>query len=458
MPTPLKPNPTKATKNPMNPNSPKTMQYPSKSPLAIAVAAALMLSTSVCFAQASPSPEATDPVKLELMHGFPPPPEKIVRLATVLKFPNGRWAFHHMRELGPTVQVWRGDENPSIVRETSQKIDALGFEDDKGGKITLADWQRTTFTDGLLVLHKGAIVLQTHYSGMAPHQPHSLWSMSKSFTGLLATMLIKEGVIDPDALVTKYLPELKHSAWADATVQQTLDMTTGVAYKEDFRDPRSGIFQYLHAAGLLPASPTYSGPRSIPDLLVTLKKEGEHGAGFKYKTVDTEVLGWLLQRVTGKSYAALLSERLWSRIGAQDDAYVWVDPIGTQITSVGFSATLRDLGRVGEILRTAGRSNGRQVVAESVIAEIRRGADIEKFKANGQAMRAGYSYHNQWWISHDRDGTYEMKGLNGQHMHINPAAELVIIKLSSHPAGDTSVTHNLDRRAFAAIAAALRTH
>jgi CubicO group peptidase (beta-lactamase class C family) len=117
----------------------------------------------------------------------------------------------------------------------------------------------------------------------------------------------------------------------------------------------------------------------------------------------------------------------------------------------------RDLGRLGETLRTAGRSGGRQVIAESVIAEIRKGADAEKFKANWQAMRAGYSYHNQWWIPHDRDGTFEMKGLFGQHMHISPAAELVIIiKLSTHPAGDTSSTHDIDRRAFAAIAAAVR--
>ena len=431
-----------------------------KSPLAVAVATALILSASAVLAQAPPlpAPEATDPVKLEIMKGFPPAAEKTVKLASVLKFPNGRWAFHHMRELGPTAQVWRGDQKPSVLRDAPRDMDSLGFEDDKGGKTSLADWQRATFTDGLLVLHKGQVVYQKHYSGMAAHQPHSLWSMSKSFTGLLATMLIKEGVIDPNALVTKYLPELKDSAWADATVQQTLDMTTGVAYSENFRDPSSGIFQYLHAAGLLPAPPAYTGPRTIPELLVTIKKEGEHGAGFKYKTVDTEVMGWLLQRVTGKTYAALLSDRIWSRIGAQDDAYVWADPIGTQITSVGFSATLRDLARVGETMRLAGRYNGRQVVAEGVIAEIRKGGDSEKFKANGQAMRAGYSYHNQWWVPHDRDGTFEMKGLNGQHMHINPAAELVIVKLSSHPVGDTSFTHNADRHAFAAIAAALRAH
>jgi CubicO group peptidase (beta-lactamase class C family) len=427
---------------------------------AVVVASALILSASAVLAQAPPlpAPEATDPVKLELMKGFPPAPEKTVKLSSVLRFPNGRWAFHHMRELGPTVQVWRGDEQPSVLREAPRDLSSLGFEDDKGGRTSLIDWQRDTFTDGLLVLHKGQVVYQKHYSGMAAHQPHALWSMSKSFTGLLATMLINEGAIESSALVTKYLPELKDSAWADATVQQTLDMTTGVAYSENFRDPSSGIFQYLHAAGLLPAPPAYTGPRTIPELLVTIKKEGKHGAGFKYKTVDTEVIGWLLQRVTGKSYAALLSERLWSRIGAQDDAYVWADPIGTQITSVGFSATLRDLARVGETMRLAGRYNGRQIVAEGVISEIRKGGDSEKFKANGQAMRAGYSYHNQWWVPHDRDGTFEMKGLNGQHMHINPGAELVIVKLSSHPVGDTSFTHDADRHAFAAIAAALRSH
>lgn len=425
-----------------------------------AIAAALILNASVALAQAPQPlpPEATDPVKLELMKGFPPPPDKIVKLSSVLKFPNGRWAFHHMRELGPTAQVWRGDEKPSVLRDMSREMDTLKFEDDKGVGISLADWQRTTYTDGLLVLHKGAVVMQKYHSGMRAQQPHSLWSMSKSFTGLLATMMIKDGLIDPNALVTKYLPELKDSAWADATVQQTLDMTTGVAYNENFRDPSSGIFQYLHAAGLLPAPPTYTGPRTIPDLLVTLKKEGEHGAAFKYKSVDTEVLGWLLQRVTGKSYSTLLSERLWAPMGAQDDGYVWVDPIGTQISSVGFSATMRDLGRLGETMRMAGRYNGRQVIAESVIGEIRKGADIEKFKSSGQTMRYGYSYHNQWWVPHDRDGTFEMKGLNGQHMHINPKAELVIIKLSSHPAGDTSVTHNVDRRAFAAIASALSAH
>lgn len=403
-----------------------------------------------------PPPEATDPVARGLMQGFPPPADKLVRLATVLQYPNARWAFHHLRELGPTAAIPRGPGRPSVLEAAPRDLGGLAFDDGQGGRTTLADWQRSTYTDGLLVLHRGRVVYEKTYVGMAATQPHALWSMSKSLTGLLATELIHEGVIDPAAPVVRYLPELQGTGWGDATVQQALDMTTGLQYSEDFADPASGLFQYLFAAGLVPAPPGYAGPRSVPDFLKTVKKAGEHGAGFQYKTVDTEVVGWLLQRVTGQPFATLLSERLWSRIGAEEDGYVWVDGTGTQLTSVGASASLRDLARLGEVLRLGGRQEGRQVVPAEVVAELRKGADREKFKAAGMPMRAGYSYHNHWWIPHDADGSFEAKGLNGQHLHINPAAELVIVKLSSHPVPNTAFTHGLDRQAFAAIATALR--
>ncbi|WP_298212626.1 serine hydrolase [Acidovorax sp.] len=414
---------------------------------------------SLAHAQAPqlPSPDATHPERTQLMQGFPPPPDKVVRLATVLKYPNARWAFHHLRELGPTTDIWRGDKGAlPLSQSTSLLQDGLAMADGKGGNTTLLDWQKRTYTDGLLVMHKGQVVYERYDMGMQRHQPHVLWSMSKSLTGLLATDLIREGVLDANASIASYLPELKDSAWGDATLQQTLDMTTSVKYTEDFTNPASGIFQYLIAAGLVPAPANYPGARSLAEFLPTQKKDGEHGQGFTYKTVDTEVVGWVMQRVTGKSFAQLMSERIWSRIGADEDGFVWADPSGGQSTSVGVSATLRDLGRLGEMLRQDGRVGGRQVVAPSTVAELRKGADPEKFKAANQPMRAGYSYHNHWWIPHDADGSYEAKGLNGQHIHINPKAELVIVKLSSHPIPNTAFTHGDDRAAFAAIAQAVR--
>jgi CubicO group peptidase (beta-lactamase class C family) len=403
-----------------------------------------------------PPPEKTDPVALGLMQGFPPAADKTVSFSNVLKFPNGRWAFHHMRELGSTVNVWRGEAVARPLKAELKDLGAISFSDDKEGQTTIADWQKNTFTDGLLVLHKGKIVYEKRYSGMRSEQPHSLWSVTKSFTGLLATMMIGEGKLDPNAKISQYLPELEASAWGDATLQQTLDMTTAVQYREVFTDPKSELFQYLIAGGLLPAPADYPGARTLPDYLKTVKKEGEHGFGFRYKSVDTEVVGWVLERVSGKSFSDLVSERIWQPIGAEQDGYVWAGPTGAQVTSIGLSVTLRDLGRFAEMLRQDGLVDGRQVVPKGAIDEIRKGGDREKFKAGKFEARNGYSYHNHWWVSHDADGSYEAKGLNHQHIHINPAAELVIVKLSSHPAGETIFTHVLDRNAFKAIAQAIR--
>lgn len=417
---------------------------------------AILLSSSSAIAQGGlPPPEATDPLTLGTMAGFPPLPEKRVVLGNVLQYPNARWAYHHMRELAPSKQVHRGAEAPTTLEEALVDLDAVRFDDGNGGETSIADWQRSTYTDALLVLHRGKIVYENYYVGMRPREPHSLWSLSKSIVGLLTTLLIEDGTIDGEATLAHYVPDLGGTAWGNATVQQTLDMTTAADYTEDFRDPKSGIFQYLFAANLIPPPADYPGPRTLYDHLVTVRGNGQHGAAFAYKTVDTEALGWVLRRASGKSLTALVEERIWSRIGAESNAYYLVDPIGTEIASVGFNATLRDLARFGEVLRNNGRHNGEQVIPAGVLAEIRGGADREKFKAAGQEARAGYSYHNQWWIPHDADGTFEAKGLGGQQLHVNPAAELVIVKFSSHPVGETVFTHRIDRAAFIGIAAAL---
>ena len=423
--------------------------------LAAGLLAILLSSTSVMSQGALPPPETTDPIKLGTMAGFPPPPDRQIVLGNVLQYPNARWAYHHMREIAPTRQVYRGADAPAVLAHAPAELDALRFNDGNGGEIDIAEWQRSTYTDALLVMHRGTVVYENYHVGMLPRQPHSLWSLSKSFVGLLATMLIEDGVVDRDAAVAHYVPELAGTAWGDATVQQTLDMTTSADYTEDFRDPKSGIFQYLFAANLIPPPPDYPGARRLYDYLASVRGSGGHGAAFAYKTVDTEVLGWVLRRASGKSLATLLEERIWSRIGAEADAYYLVDPIGTEIASIGFNATLRDLARFGEMLRNDGMVGGEEVIPAGVVAEIRKGGDRDKFKAAGQEARAGYSYHNQWWIPHDDDGAFEAKGLGGQQLHVNPAAGLVIVKFSSHPVGETLFTHRVDRAAFAAIATAL---
>ena len=407
--------------------------------------------------QKLPPPESTDPVKLGLMAGFPPPPEKqITSTNFYFKYPNIRWAFHHLRELRPTSNIWRGKDAPSRLKCSPMDLGLIAFEDNKGKRTTIDEWQKNTYTDAMIVLHRGKIVYERYYAGMRPEQPHILWSVTKSFTGLLATQLSYEGLIDPSALVTKYVPELAGTAWEDATVQQTLDMTTGVAYREIYTDPKSEVYQYAYACGILPPPPNYTGAMAVTEFLKTLKKEGEHGVKYQYRTVNSEVLGWILRRVTGKSFAELMSERIWQPMGAEQDAYVWVDAQGAELMGAGLNVTLRDLARAGEMLHRGGLYNGRQILAAETVSEIRKGGDIEKFKGAYKDCREGYSYHNQWWISHNADGAYECKGIHGQFLHINPAAQLVIAKFSSHPVAGNCFTDPFNAKAFAAIADALR--
>jgi hypothetical protein len=403
-----------------------------------------------------PPPEAVSLERLNYMSSFPPVGEQLVDQSNRTKYPQLRWVLQHTRELLATRNIRRGNGAVSALPSAPRDLDALVFTDDKGRDITVSQWLTQTYTDAIVVMHRGRIVYERYLNQMRPQTPHLLFSVTKSFTGLLAAQLAHEGRIDPDAPVTRYVPELADSAWGDMTVRHVMDMTGAVRYREVYTDPSTEVFPYLYASLMLPPPPSYTGPRNIYDFLKTLKKEGEHGAGFVYRTVHSEVLGWIVSRVTGQHFADLLSERVWSRLGAEEDAYVMIDPVGTPLQGAGLNATARDLARFGEMLRRGGEFNGQRIFDKAVIDDLRRGGDREKFKTSGMAFRAGYSYHNQWWILHDADGSFEASGVHGQMVHINPAAEMVVVKLSSHPVAGAGFTHPLTLKAWAALAQAVR--
>ena len=391
------------------------------------------------------------------MKSFPPEGPQRVDLSNSYKYPQLRWTMQHLRELAPTHNIRRGQTPVSALPADPRPLGQVVFEDDKGQRLTIDDWAKSTYTDALVVLHKGRVVYERYDNQMKPSSPHLLFSVTKSFTGLLAAQLVHQGKIDPEAPVTQYVPELAGSAWGDMKVHHVLDMTGGVRFREDYNDPSSDVYRYAMAGGLLPRPPGYQGPATIYDFLKTLPKEGEHGEGFVYRTVNSEVLGWIVSRATGRHWADLMSENLWQKMGMEEDAYVMVDSAGTPLQGAGLNATARDLARVGEMLRLGGSFNGQRIFDKTVIDDIARGGDREKFKFKGlQAARPGYSYHDQWWILHNADGAYEAAGIHGQFIHINPAAEMVVVKLSSHPVPGAAFTHATTLKAWAALANAVR--
>ena len=386
----------------------------------------------------------SDPRTLGWMQGHPPPADKIVRLAdgTHYQFPQSRWGFSHFRELMPTRAIERGGVVTELPLALRDDLDRVGFETLIGAqRMTLAQSLGANFTDGIVVLHRGRIVFERYFGAAQPHRPHIAFSVTKSFVGLLGAMLVHEGLLDEQAPVSHHVPELAGSAFGDASIRQLLDMTTGLDYSENYADPTAHVHAHVRAGSTLPREPGYTGPRSFYEFLQTVRPQGQHGQGFSYKTVNTDALGWVIRRATGRGLSELLSERIWQPLGAEHDAYITLDSQGTEFAGGGLNTTLRDLARFGDMMRQGGRvvahpaghPAGRQIVPEAVVADIQRGADPAHFAQAGYALLPGWSYRNMWWVTHNAHGAYMARGVHGQMVYVDPTAEMVIARYASHP-------------------------
>jgi CubicO group peptidase (beta-lactamase class C family) len=399
----------------------------------------------------------SDPETLGWMRGSPPPPERRVRYAddTFLQFPQNRWALSHFRELVPTVTVWRGAEPcsglPPAPGPGASAIDSLAFHDLDGKPRNWADSLVDTYTDGMVILHRGRLVYERYLGALTARRPHACFSITKSYAATLAATLIAEGVLDEHQTVPHYLPDMTRTAYGDASLRAVLDMLIGVDYSELYTDPAAHVWAYSRAGGLRPRPAGYRGPDGFHEYLLTLRKEGEHGQTFAYKTVNTEVLCWVMERATGVPFAELLSQRLWSQLGCEEDGYVSVDPLGVAMGGGGLCATTRDLARFGELMRCDGARGSRQVIPAAVVANVRRGADPAKFAKAGYTLLGGYSYRDMWWVTHNEHGAFEARGIHGQRLYVAPGAELVVARHASHPVASSAANDPISIPALIAL-------
>ncbi len=403
-----------------------------------------------------PGGQASDPLAMGWMQGTPPPVDKRVRFEddTSLGFPQSRWTLSHMRELVPTVNVWRGSGRSSdlgVVNGAAAAVDALQFKDMSGQSRVWADTLADTYTDGIVVLHKGKRVYERYAGALQAQTPHACFSVTKSYAATLAATLVHEGVLDDNKLIPFYLPEMANTAYADATLRQVMDMQIGVLYSELYSDPNAQIWDYARAGGFRTRAHDYKGPGNFYEFLMQLKKEGDHGQAFAYKTVNTELMCWIMKRVTGVGLAQMLSDRIWSRIGCEEDGYVTVDSIGVAFGGGGLCASLRDIARFGELMRCQGAWGGQQVIPSAVVADIARGADPAKFAKAGYTLLPGYSYRNMWWVTHNELGAFEARGIHGQRIYVAPKAEMVIARFASHPIAASAANDPITLPGFAAL-------
>ncbi len=238
---------------------------------------------------------SSDPATLQWMVGSPPPADKLIQFAdgSAFRFPRTRWSYSNIRRLVPTSVVPRGHAAvATLPRAERTDLDAITFQPTGGND--LMTWEQSlaaNFTDGILVLHRGHVVYERYFGVLDAATQHLAFSVTKSFVATIAGILAVEGALDDRATVASYLPELKHSGFADATIAQLLDMTTGVKYTEDYVDDKAGIWALARAGNFRPRPADYQGPGSFYEYLQTVQKDYGHGRAVRVQDSEHRRVG-----------------------------------------------------------------------------------------------------------------------------------------------------------------------
>jgi CubicO group peptidase (beta-lactamase class C family) len=392
------------------------------------------------------------------MSGFPPPEEARVTLSNWQEPGSVRWAFRHMREIIPT-QVIPAAVGPATPLPTGGGLDLgdIPVTTLAGTESTVEDVIDQTSTDALLVLHRGSLLTERYYDGTTEATPHLLMSVSKSIVGCVAGILVQRGLLDPDSFVSTYVPEVAASGYGDATVRQLLDMRTGVRFRETYDVLDAEVRVMERSMGWRPR--LEGDPVGAYAYLATLGRDQPHGGAFTYRSADTDMLGWVCERAADTRMADLVSTLLWQPMGAELDAEITCDSVGSGIHDGGISAVPRDLARFGQLLLDGGVTDGREVVPASWLADAwDRPDDVRAAFAasdNEEVLPGGW-YRNQFWfVPQNGWNALVCLGIHGQMVYVNRETGLVAVKVSSWPTPQHTSSLVDTLRAFGAIGATL---
>jgi hypothetical protein len=391
----------------------------------------------------------------ELMAGFPPAPDSQVTLANWQDPPFNRWAFRHVRELIPSQLIPAGLPGPLPIGPVPLGNPLVWRLD--GSATTVQDVIAGTFTDAFVVLHDGQVVAERYYAGMTVGTLHLLMSVSKSVVGCVAGILAEQGRLDLRAPVTAYVPEVGFSGYAGATIRDLLDMRTGVGFRETYTALDAEVRVMERSMGWRPARP--GDPPGAYPYLATLGSAGPHGGEFTYRSADSDMLGWVCERASGLRMADLISALIWQPIGAERDAEITCDPLGSAIHDGGISAAARDLARFGQLLVDDGCSQGRPVVPQAWLADARSpepGVREAFAVTDNEFVLPGGWYRSQFWVLPETGGPVLVcLGIHGQLIYADRAARTVVVKLSSWPDAQNTAYLLDTLRACGAVAASL---
>ena len=340
------------------------------------------------------------------------------------KTPFSKWAFHHVREIVPTANI----ENKSGL------VNNLRLNIQKFSDLNLDKVMEETETDALVIAKDDTILFEKYNNGMSENSPHILFSVSKSILGLIVGALIESKTLKESDLIIRFIPELKMTAYSDATIRDLLDMRVGVKFDEDYTATTGPIINYRYAANWNPV-PVGVEAGDLKSFMETLNdRDGLHNDRFHYVSPNTDLLAWVCERASGMRYSDLLSDLLWTPLGAESSGYITVDRLGGMRAAGGMCFTARDLARVGLMIASYGYANNKQIIPEVWIKDIiQNGSNSawEKRLGMDEFGNMPMHYRSFWYVQKNGDPLIHGLGIHGQYLFIDPKLNLSVAWFSS---------------------------
>ena len=381
--------------------------------LIAALAAALMLASC----KPASEPAAEQPAEQQ---AFALTPAVIAMRWQWLNPEINSFTFREAKNVFEYRDVRRGGEVWELARADGLAMPAIAF----GGETRdYARFAEDTFTNALLVLKDGRIVFEDYRNRMTPETRHTAFSMSKTITAMLVGISLERGEIDSlDDPAEKYVPRLAGSGYDGVTIRQILQMRSGVDYEERYDFGANPSF-----AGRLHEQAIVLNRMRFADGALETKRGNAPGSTFNYSTLDTMVLGWILEEAAGETLEQQMEQRIWQPLGAEADGFWLADGppgAGRALNDMGFNATLRDFARLGQLMLDDVMRGETRILPEGWVGQM------TAMTPTGEPW-PGYGF--QTWQVDGESGAYAAVGLAGQFIYVHPQTRTVIVKLSHYP-------------------------
>ena len=347
---------------------------------------------------------------------------KLYKLATLYNEKSIAKNFISINKIFDTSNPISASEKPFVFeKEDFELPNSYEFE---GEQLNLIEGLDHFHTDGLIILHDGKMLFEKYWNGNTKDSKHIAFSVSKSYLSALFGIAIEEGLIKSiDDSVSIYLDDFEGTGYEDVKIKNLLQMSSGIEFNEDYADPNSDINRFARA--------TAKGS-SFRDFAKTLKNGKKQGTYNHYVSLDTQVLGMILESVTDMPLREYLYKRIWSKIGTESDAYYIADKTGTDMALGGLNATLRDFSKFGQLYLNEGSWDGEQIVPKSWVIKSHTPDAPHLMPNAGDLSSSEWGYGYQWWIPGDPLTDYTAHGIFNQFIYVDPVSNVVIAKTSSN--------------------------